>query len=197
MAGLVVLSWVPETGYLVQARHVITTAGYDGQISNFTMGAVVLSAMFAAAVALTGLFAKLLGRARTATARTFAAADESLASAGTGSADPVPLRRARNIMLRWAVGCGFLAVVIIVVSGWALATGSFSARFAFMAPVLLLINLARFAQCMKAARKLRVAVETLEDHQQLYLPWCFGWRWLAGDSAGCAWRKGSAKRVSM
>lgn len=165
MAVIVALAWVAEAGYLAQAQYQVSTGGY-GQLDNgFADVAVGLFALFAFAAGVTALTVKLTDRAGRATAAAFAAANESLAPRPGDMRDPVArraaLRRARRIALRWAVSCGILMTVIVILAGWALATGNFSGRVAVMAPVLFLLNLVRFRQVMKGLRTIRRAEETL------------------------------------
>jgi hypothetical protein len=162
MTAIVVLCWLPELGYLVQAQDQTGTGGYAQSDSGFTIGTLFFYAVFAGGVALVAGFAKLIDRAGTAARSKFAAANAQLTQAAAGlSADPAPVRRARAMALRWAIFCGFLALVIVVTSGWALATGHFSGRIAFMAPVLLLLNLARLSQCLRAVKALRRAEQAI------------------------------------
>ena len=156
MAVIVAMSWLAESGYLAQARYETGTSGYGQLGDQFATVAMVLFAIFAGAAGITVLAVKLTERAGQRTAAVFAAASES-ADPGTRAA---ALRQARRIALRWAIGCGILMTAIAGFAGWALATGQFGGRVAVMAPLLFLINLARFRQMMRILRTIRHAQQS-------------------------------------
>jgi len=165
MAVIVALAWFAEAGYLVQARYQVSSGGYSEMDNGFATVAMVLFALFAFAAGVTALTVKLTERAGRATAAVFAAANEAVASRPGDPTDPAvrraALRRARRIAQRWAVTCGILMAAIVILAGWALATGTFTGRVAVMAPVLFLLNLTRFRQVMRTLRTIRHAEEAL------------------------------------
>lgn len=141
LAAIMAASWAAEIGYLPQANYQISSGGFGEEVSGFTIGMLVLFVVVAFAAGLTLLFA--LAGAR--------AAQRPAPPPG----DPAALRRARTVALRWAWISGALAVALVALSAVALATGHFNAHFATMAPVLVLINVARVVQCLIVARAAR------------------------------------------